>query len=219
MSHEMKYDEWFLIHSGAKKRVNPTKGGFLSTVKDQLRKTSKEIIDEEKAEEKKKEKEKAGKEKQKEKGTTLYERWFYRNCDNNNMPDLSASKSMDYDTWFCRHSCKKAPEPKYASAYEAWFYKNCDNRNLPQVNKIDLHDYATWFDRHCIKREKCKCDKSYASWFERNCDSKNPGVIPPPVLTYCQWFKKHATPSKECKCSCECKKPEPYDDWFKRHSI
>ena len=200
MTHEMKYDNWFLIHSGMKKAVNPTKGGFLSTVSASLTKVSNEVKKEEK----------------KEKGTTLYEKWFYRNCDNNNIPDLSEINSHDYAAWFERHCIKKAPEPKYSSPYEAWFFRNCDNRNIPDVSKVDEHDYATWFKKHCIKRAPETCDKSYAAWFERNSDSKNPGVMPAPVLTYSQWFDKHRTPSEPIKC--ECVKHEPYDEWFKRHS-
>ena len=40
MTQEMKYDNWFLIHSGLKKPVNPTKGGFLSAVSAKLNKVT-----------------------------------------------------------------------------------------------------------------------------------------------------------------------------------
>ena len=212
MTHEMKYENWFLIHSGMKSAVNPTKGGFLSTVKASLNKVSNEVKEKE-TKEKPKEK---PKEEKKEKGTTLYEKWFYRNCDNNNIPDLSEINSHDYPTWFERHCIKRAAEPKYSSPYEAWFFRNCDNRNLPTVTKVDSHDYATWFKKHSVKRAPCTCDKSYAAWFARNCDSKNPGVMPAPVLTYSQWFAKHRTPSVPIKL--DSVKHEPYLEWFNRHS-
>ena len=210
MTQEMKYENWFLIHSGMKKPVNPTKGGFLSTMSTSLSKAVNQIKVTQKPPKKPKEDKKV------EKGSTPYEKWFYRNCDNNNIPDLSEINSHDYDAWFLRHCTKKAPEPKYSSPYEAWFYRNCDNKNIPDLNTIDSHDYTKWFEKHSIKRAPDTCDKSYAAWFERNSDSKNPGVMPEPVLTYEQWFAKHSTPSEAVKC--ENVKHEPYEEWFKRHS-
>ena len=148
MSHQ-KYDDWFLVHSGkdAQKTI------VLPTCKSEC------------PSQKEKPKEK------KEKGETNYERWFYRNCDSNNQPDLAEIKS---------------------------------------------HDYDIWFHKHCIKRVKSplECDKSYAAWFERNRDSRNPGKITPPPMTYDQWFKKHRTPSAPVK---EEVKRESYEEWFKRH--
>jgi hypothetical protein len=206
MAHEMKYEDWFIVHSGVQKpekkeekkeekKVTLTKGGFLSSIQSKLNTAAKKPV---------------------EKGKTPYEKWFYRNCDNNNVPDLAEINSHDYEAWFLRHSTKRAPEPKYSSPYEAWFFRNCDNRNVPDVSKVDEHDYPTWFKKHCTKTAPQPVDKSYEAWFERNCDSKNPGVMPQPVLTYEQWFGKHSTPSLPIKC--ECVKHEPYEEWFKRHS-
>ena len=59
-------------------------------------------------------------------------------------------------------------------------------------------------------------DNSYEGWFERNCDSKNPGVMPAPVLTYEQWFAKHCTPSEPVKF--QNVKHAPYEEWFKNHA-
>ena len=206
MAHEMKYEDWFIVHSGVQKpekkeekkeekKVTLAKGGFLSSIQSKLNTAAKKPV---------------------EKGKTPYEKWFYRNCDNNNVPDLAEINSHDYEAWFLRHSTKRAPEPKYSSPYEAWFFRNCDNRNVPDVSKVDEHDYPTWFKKHCTKTAPQPVDKSYEAWFERNCDSKNPGVMPQPVLTYEQWFGKHSTPSLPVKC--ECVKHEPYEEWFKRHS-
>ena len=202
MAHEMKYEDWFIVHSGVQKpekkeekKVTLTKGGFLSSIQSKLNTAAKKPV---------------------EKGKTPYEKWFYRNCDNNNVPDLAEINSHDYEAWFLRHSTKRAPEPKYSSPYEAWFFRNCDNRNVPDVSKVDEHDYPTWFKKHSTKTAPQPVDKSYEAWFERNCDSKNPGVMPQPVLTYGQWFGKHSTPSLPVKC--ECVKHEPYEEWFKRHS-
>ena len=206
MAHEMKYEDWFIVHSGVQKpekkeekkeekKITLTKGGFLSSIQSKLNTAAKKPV---------------------EKGKTPYEKWFYRNCDNNNVPDLAEINSHDYEAWFLRHSTKRAPEPKYSSPYEAWFFRNCDNRNVPDVSKVDEHDYPTWFKKHSTKTAPQPVDKSYEAWFERNCDSKNPGVMPQPVLTYEQWFGKHSTPSLPVKC--ECVKHEPYEEWFKRHS-
>jgi len=252
MSKENKYESWFLVHSGLKKPEPhaPTKGGFLLTVSSKLKEVS-ATVNTSKPAEKPKE----------EKGVTKYEKWFYRNCDNNNIPDLSELTSHDYYTWFKKHCVQKAAEPKYASPYEAWFFHNCDNRNIPDVTKVDAHDYYSWFKKHCVKKApepkyaspyeawffhncdnrnipdvaKITCheyshwfknhatktavgpqDKSYQAWFERNRDSKNPGVMPKPVLTYPQWFKIHCTPSFPVKFAPE--KHEPYVNWFERHS-
>ena len=210
MTQEMKYENWFLIHSGMKKAVNPTKGGFLSVMTAGLTKITEEIKKDQKTKPKPKEKKKV------KEGKTPYEKWFYKNCDNNNEPDLSEINSHDYPKWFEKHCIKKAPEPKYSSQYEAWFFRNCDNRNLPTISKADAHDYSTWFEKHSTKRAQFDNDKSYKAWFERNCDSKNPGVMPSPVLTYELWFDKHCTPPTPVKC--ESVKHEPYDEWFKRHA-
>ena len=167
MSKEKQYENWFMIHSGLKK-PSITKGGFLSVVGSELNKVKSEVTKAQKPEEKPKE------EKKVEKGTTAYEKWFYRNCDNNNEPDLAEIKSHDYEAWFERHSTKRIPDPQYASAYEAWFFRNCDNRNIPDVSKVDLHDYDTWFKRHCVKREpEPKYASAYEAWFFRNCDNRN----------------------------------------------
>ena len=215
MAQEMKYETWFLHHSGMKEKTF-TKGGFLSKMKAQLNTASTQPPESQKPKEKPEEKPKEKKE-EKPKDSSPYANWFYKNCDNNNLPDLSEIKSHDYPSWFNRHATKRAPEPKYSSPYEAWFFRNCDNRNLPTVSKADAHDYSTWFKKHATKKAPCTCDKSYAAWFERNCDSKNPGIMPIPVLTYEQWFDKHCTPPT-AGVKCECTKHEPYNEWFKKHS-
>ena len=207
MSRENKYESWFMIHSGLKKPEPhvPTKGGFLLTVSSKLKEVA-NTVEPSKPAEKPKE----------EKGVTKYEKWFYRNCDNNNVPDISDLTTHDYYTWFKKHCVQKAPEPKYASAYEAWFFNNCDNRNIPDVAKITSHEYSHWFKNHATKTVSGPVDKSYEAWFERNRDSKNPGVMPKPVLTYPQWFNIHCTPSLPVKSTPE--KHEPYVNWFDKHS-
>ena len=207
MSKENKYESWFLVHSGLKKPEPkaPTKGGFLLTVSSKLKEVA-NTVDTSKPAEKPKE----------EKGVTKYEKWFYRNCDNNNVPDLSNLTTQDYYSWFKKHCVQKAPEPKYASAYEAWFFHNCDNRNIPDVAKITSHEYSHWFKNHATKTVVGPVDKSYEAWFERNRDSKNPGVMPKPVLTYPQWFEIHCTPSLPVKSTPQ--KHEPYVNWFDKHS-
>ena len=207
MSKANKYESWFLVHSGLQKPVvpTPTKGGFLLTVSSKLKEVS-AIVDTSKPAEKPKE----------EKGVTKYEKWFYRNCDNNNLPDLSELTTQDYYSWFKKHCVQKAPEPKYASAYEAWFFHNCDNRNIPDVAKITSHEYSHWFKNHATKTVAGPVDKSYEAWFERNRDSKNPGVMPKPVITYPQWFDIHCTPSLPVKSTPQ--KHEPYVNWFDKHS-
>jgi len=75
-----------------KKLVNPTKGGFLSTVSAKLNKVTGEMKETQKepVQEKLKEKPKE------EKRITTYEKWFYKNWDNNNLPYLSEIISHDY---------------------------------------------------------------------------------------------------------------------------
>ncbi len=75
-----------------KKPVNPTKGGFLSTVSAKLNKVTGEMKETQKepVQEKLKEKPKE------EKRITTYEKWFYKNWDNNNLPYLSEIISHDY---------------------------------------------------------------------------------------------------------------------------
>lgn len=36
-----------------------------------------------------------------------YSKWFKRNCDNNNIPNLAEVHHRDYDAWFERHSEKR----------------------------------------------------------------------------------------------------------------
>ena len=207
MTQEMKYENWFLIHSGMKKPVNPTKGGFLSAVQASLSKAASEIIETIKPKEIKKE------EKKVEIGLTPYEKWFYRNCDNNNVPDLSEIKSHDYESWFLRHSTKRAPELKYSSQYEAWFFRNCDNRNIPDLSKIKSHDYESWFLRHSTKgAPEPKYTSQYEAWFFRNCDNRNiPDLTKVNELDYPTWFKKHSI--KRAPCTCD----NSYDAWFERN--
>ena len=87
------------------KAVNPTKGGFLLAMQNGLNKITNDIKKSQKPKPKPKESKKV------EKGSTPYEKWFYRNCDNNNEPNLSEINTHDYTTWFEKHSTKKAPEP------------------------------------------------------------------------------------------------------------
>ena len=129
MTQEMKYENWFAIHSGLKKPIL-TKGGFLSVVGSELNKVKSEVKETKPAPKKE--------EKKEEKGTTNYEKWFYRNCDNNNEPNLAEINSHDYEAWFLRHSTKRAPEPKYASPYEAWFFRNCDNSLMNMIMILGL---------------------------------------------------------------------------------
>ena len=204
MAHEMKYEDWFIVHSGVQKpekkeekkeekKVTLTKGGFLSSIQSKLNTAAKKPV---------------------EKGKTPYEKWFYRNCDNNNVPDLAEINSHDYEAWFLRHSTKRAPEPKYSSPYEAWFFRNCDNRN-PGITKVDEEhiDYPTWFERHSIKRApEPKYSSPYEAWFFRNCDNRNlPDLSKLNDHDYPTWFKKHSTKTA----------PQPvdksYEAWFERN--
>ena len=139
----MNYDNWFLIHSGVKKAVNPTKGGFFASVQAKLTQVSGEIKEAKKAEEKPKEK---AKEKPKEeKGTTPYEKWFYRNCDNNNIPDIDIIKSQDY-------------ESKTPLIYDDAILRNINNKS--DISKTN--DYAAWFQRHSIQNASFEYKNNYA---------------------------------------------------------
>ena len=158
MSHQ-DYHEWFLVHSGKKPQ------SFLSGLKSKIDSTVAESSKKEPQKEKPKEK--------KEKGETNYERWFYRNCDNNNLPDLAEIKSHDYDTWFHKHCIKRK---KCCSdndkSYAAWFERNRDNRNPGVVTKPPL-TYEEWFGKHRtpsipVKTECVKKHESYEDWFKRH---------------------------------------------------
>ena len=148
MSHQ-DYNSWFLAHSG----------------KEAQKCLSQPCKSECPKKEKPKEK--------KEKGESNYERWFYRNCDNNNLPDLAEIKSHDYDTWFHKHCIKRK---KCCSdndkSYAAWFERNRDNRNPGVVTKPPL-TYEEWFGKHRtpsipVKTECFKKHESYEDWFKRH---------------------------------------------------
>ena len=148
MSHQ-DYHSWFLAHSG----------------KEAQKCLSQPCKSECPKKEKPKEK--------KEKGENNYERWFYRNCDNNNLPDLAEIKSHDYDTWFHKHCIKRK---KCCSdndkSYAAWFERNRDNRNPGVVTKPPL-TYEEWFGKHRTpsipaKTECVKKHESYEDWFKRH---------------------------------------------------
>ena len=157
MSHQA-YHEWFLVHSGKKPQ------SFLSGLKSKIDSTvadsSKKVPQKEKPKEKK------------EKGETNYERWFYRNCDNNNEPDLNEIKSHDYDAWFQRHSMKRIRSPlECDKSYAAWFERNRDNRNPGKYTPSPM-TYEQWFCKHRTPSEPVKttCVKheSYEAWFNRH---------------------------------------------------
>ena len=148
MSHQ-DYRSWFLAHSG----------------KEAQKCLSQPCKSECPKKDKPKEK--------KEKGENNYERWFYRNCDNNNLPDLAEIKSHDYDTWFHKHCIKRK---KCCSdndkSYAAWFERNRDNRNPGVVTKPPL-TYEEWFGKHRtpsipVKTECVKKHESYEAWFKRH---------------------------------------------------
>ena len=158
MSSYSSYHEWFLIHSGSKKPQS-----FLSAVKSKIEETKSDSI---KKEEKPKPKEK------KEKGETNYERWFYRNCDNNNQPDVAEIKAHDYNAWFQRHCIKRIRSAcELDKSYSAWFERNRDNRN-PGVYTPAPLTYAQWFDKHRTPSAPCKTEEvkheSYDEWFKRH---------------------------------------------------
>ena len=152
-----KYEEWFKIHSGAKKQ------SFLSVMKGKLN-----SISSEKPTEKPKEKPKE----KKEKGETNYERWFYRNCDNNNIPDLAEIKAHDYVAWFERHCIRrKKCKCECDKSYNAWFERNKNNLN-PGVYTPPPPTYDQWFKKHRtpslpIKTTGIKHD-SYEEWFKKH---------------------------------------------------
>ena len=148
MSHQ-DYSSWFLAHSGKEAQKCLSQPCKIECPK------------------KEKPKEK------KEKGENNYERWFYRNCDNNNLPDLAEIKSHDYDTWFHKHCIKRK---KCCSdndkSYAAWFERNRDNRNPGVVTKPPL-TYEEWFGKHRtpsipVKTECVKKHESYEDWFKRH---------------------------------------------------
>ena len=152
-----KYEDWFLVHSGIKKE------SFLNVMKGTLN-----LVKTEKPAERPKEKPKE----KKEKGETNYERWFYRNCDNNNIPDLTEIKSHDYAAWFDRHcirrkKCKKTCD----KSYSAWFERNKNDLN-PGVYTPPPLTYEQWFKKHRTPSEpiKTSCVKHepYDEWFKRH---------------------------------------------------
>ena len=152
-----KYEEWFLIHSGAKKQ------SFLSVMKGKLN-----SISSEKPTEKPKEKPKE----KKEKGETNYERWFYRNCDNNNIPDLAKIKAHDYVAWFERHCIRrKKCKCECDKSYNAWFERNKNNLN-PGVYTPPPPTYDQWFKKHRTPSLPIKTTgikhESYDEWFKKH---------------------------------------------------
>ncbi len=153
------YNEWFLVHSGKK----PQSQNFLSAMKSKLESvsdSSKKVLQKEKPKEKK------------EKGETNYERWFYRNCDNNNEPDLALIKEHDYNAWFERHCIRRIRSAcELDKSYSAWFERNRDNRN-PGVYTPAPMTYAQWFNKHRTPSApiKCSCVKHepYDKWFKKH---------------------------------------------------
>ena len=108
------------------------------------------------------------------KGETNYERWFYRNCDNNNEPDLALIKEHDYNAWFERHCIRRIRSAcELDKSYSAWFERNRDNRN-PGVYTPAPMTYTQWFNKHRTPSApiKCSCVKHepYDEWFNRNCE-------------------------------------------------
>ena len=151
------YHDWFLNHSGSKPK------SFLSAVKNKIEKVS---------EPKKEAPKEKPKEKPKERGETNYERWFYRNCDSNNQPDLAEIKAHDYNAWFQRHAMKRIRSKcETDKSYGAWFERNKDNRN-PGVYTPPPMTYEKWFCKHRtpsapVKEVPVK-HESYEEWFKRH---------------------------------------------------
>ena len=147
MSHQ-DYQSWFLAHSG----------------KEAQKCLSQPCKSECPKKEKPKEK--------KEKGENNYERWFYRNCDSNNEPDVAEIKSHDYDTWFNKHCIKRIRSPcECDKSYAGWFERNRDNRNPGKYTPSPM-TYEQWFCKHRTPSEPVKttCVKheSYKDWFNRH---------------------------------------------------
>ena len=154
-----KYEDWFAVHSGQKKK------SFLNAIKGTL-----SSINSEKPKEEKKEKPKE----KKEKGENNYERWFYRNCDNNNEPNVAEIKSHDYTTWFEKHCIKrKKCSCDGDKSYSAWFERNKNNLN-PGVYTPPPLTYEQWFKKHCTPSEhiekisSCVKHEPYEDWFKRH---------------------------------------------------
>ena len=161
MSHSA-YHEWFLIHSGSKPQK---KEGFLSAVKSKINDTKAEIAE-------KKETQKEKPKPKVEKGETNYERWFYRNCDNNNIPDLSEIKSHEYDPWFQKHCIRRIKNPiECDQSYAGWFERNRDSRNPGKYTPPPM-TYAQWFDKHRTPslpvKTTCTKHEPYEDWFKRH---------------------------------------------------
>ena len=147
MSHQ-DYRSWFLAHSG----------------KEAQKCLSQPCKSECPKKEKPKEK--------KEKGENNYERWFYRNCDSNNEPDVAEIKSHDYDTWFNKHCIKRIRSPcECDKSYAGWFERNRDNRNPGKYTPSPM-TYEQWFCKHRTPSEPVKttCVKHepYKDWFNRH---------------------------------------------------
>ena len=152
-----KYEDWFLVHSGKKPQ------SFLSGLKTKIDSTLSSSAPK---------KEEPKKEKPKEKGENNYERWFYRNCDSNNEPDVAEIKSHDYDTWFNKHCIKRIRSPcECDKSYAGWFERNRDNRNPGKYTPSPM-TYEQWFCKHRTPSEPVKttCVKHepYKDWFNRH---------------------------------------------------
>ena len=152
-----KYEDWFLVHSGKKPQ------SFLSGLKTKIDSILSSSAPK---------KEEPKKEKPKEKGENNYERWFYRNCDSNNEPDVAEIKSHDYDTWFNKHCIKRIRSPcECDKSYAGWFERNRDTRNPGKYTPSPM-TYEQWFCKHRTPSETVKttCVKheSYEDWFNRH---------------------------------------------------
>lgn len=204
------YAEWFEIHSGLKKPEVTAK--------------IEEVTSEKKPEAPKKPAEQ-------EKGVTPYEKWFYRNCDSNNEPNLEAIRNKEYSSWFARHSTKGTPLVELGdNPYAKWFYRHSDPKyDVGNVVEVD-NSYDGWFKRHSEKRTGFAKKGDYSEWFDRHARKGEINLEAAlkeaeketenkPALPYCCWFKKHSEPSTiEVKVK-EVEVKENYEDWFKRHSI
>lgn len=136
IEEESKNDELYLVNSGIKILKNFEKEEYLSPNKSLHEKYSKEVIKEEII---------------KDKRRNAYEKWFFRNCDNNNIPEINKGDLQDVNDDISRYDANEILEPKYFSSNESIALRNC--KNISEERNEDTNDYVAWFKRHSIQRE------------------------------------------------------------------
>jgi hypothetical protein len=135
---ESKNDKLCLVNSGLKNIKDFEKEEYLSRMKSLQDKYSKEVNK---------------KEVEKDKRRIAYEKWFFRNCDNNKIPEINKRDLKDCDDDISRYDINEILETKYFSSNESIALENCKNNNKADEKNVDTNDYVAWFKRHSIQRE------------------------------------------------------------------